>query len=274
MALDASTLDDIARRLDEAERTRRPIRQLSQQYPEMTIEDGYRVQRAWVALKRAAGRTVFGHKIGLTSRAMQQAVGITEPDYGVLFDDMPYEDGARIPCGRFIRPRIEVELAFVLARPLSGPDVSLYDVLEATAYVRPALEVIDARIQMTDPQTGSTRKVTDTISDNAANAALVLGGRPVRPDQVDLRWVSALLFQNGTIEESGVAAAVLNHPANGVAWLARRLARWDEGLAAGETILSGSFTRPVFVEPGDTFHVDYGALGSVACRFVPEGGAG
>ncbi|MFZ4760255.1 MAG: fumarylacetoacetate hydrolase family protein, partial [Burkholderiaceae bacterium] len=130
------------------------------------------------------------------------------------------------------------------------------------------LEIIDARIQMTDPDTGSTRKVMDTISDNAANAALVLGGRPVRPHELDLRWVSALLYQNGVIEESGVAAAVLNHPATGVAWLARRLAPWGEGLAAGETVLSGSFTRPVFVAPGDTFHVDYGPLGAIACQFV------
>jgi 2-oxo-hept-3-ene-1,7-dioate hydratase len=268
MALDAATLADIALRLDEAERVRRPIRQLTQQFPDITIEDGYRVQRAWAELKRASGRTVIGHKIGLTSRAMQQSSGITEPDYGVLFDDMPYEDSAKIPHGRFIRPRLEVELAFILARPLAGPSVSLYDVLEATAWVRPALEIIDARIQMTDPDTGTTRKVMDTISDNAANAALVLGGRPVRPHEIDLRWVSALLYQNGVIEESGVAAAVLNHPATGVAWLARRLAPWGEGLAAGETVLSGSFTRPVFVAPGDTFHVDYGPLGSIACQFV------
>jgi 2-oxo-hept-3-ene-1,7-dioate hydratase len=181
---------------------------------------------------------------------------------------MHIEDGSKIPHGRFIRPRLEVELAFILARPLSGPSVSLYDVLEATAWVRPALEIIDARIQITDPDTGSTRKVMDTISDNAANAALVLGGRPVRPHELDLRWVSALLYQNGVIEESGVAAAVLNHPATGVAWLARRLAPWGEGLAAGETVLSGSFTRPVFVAPGDTFHVDYGPLGAIACQFV------
>ena len=274
MTLAPETLDAIARRLDEAERTRRPIRQLSREHPDMSIEDGYRIKRAWTALKRARGLKVVGHKIGLTSRAMQTAVGITEPDYGTLFDDMPYEDGARLPYARFIRPRVEVELAFVLAKPLGGPDVSLYDVLDATAFVRPAIEIIDARIQMVDPETKSTRKVTDTISDNAANAALVLGGRPVRPTEVDLRWVSALLFQNGVIEESGVAAAVLNHPAHGVAWLARRLAPWGESLAAGETILSGSFTRPVFVEPGDVFHVDYGPLGSIACRFEPEAKAG
>jgi 2-oxo-hept-3-ene-1,7-dioate hydratase len=269
MALSAATIETIAQGLDEAERSRTPIRQLTQAHPGIDIQDGYRVQRAWTAIKAARGLKVAGHKIGLTSRAMQQAVGITEPDYGVLFDDMFYEDGARIPYTRFIRPRVEVELAFILARPLAGEQVSLYDVLEASAWVRPAIEIIDARLQMTDPQTGATRKVADTISDNAANAALVVGGRPVRPAEVDLRWVSALLYQNGVIEESGVAAAVLNHPANGVAWLARRLAPWGESLAAGETILSGSFTRPVFVAPGDTFHVDYGALGSISCQFTP-----
>jgi 2-oxo-hept-3-ene-1,7-dioate hydratase len=268
MALADSVIEQIALSLDEAERTRTQLRQLTQAYPGIGIEDGYRVQRAWTAIKTARGLKVAGHKIGLTSRAMQQAVGITEPDYGVLFDDMFYEDGARIPLARYIRPRVEVELAFILARPLAGPNVSLYDVLEATAWVRPAIEVIDSRLQMTDPQTGATRKVADTISDNAANAALVVGGRPVRPTELDLRWVSALLYQNGVIEESGVAAAVLNHPANGVAWLARRLAPWGESLQAGETILSGSFTRPVFVAPSDVFHVDYGALGSISCQFV------
>ena len=270
MALDEAALDALAHDLDAAERTRVPIRQLSQSHPEMDIRDGYRVQRAWVSLKRARGARVMGHKIGLTSRAMQQSVGIDEPDYGVLFDDMFYEDSAKVPHGRFIRPRMEVELAFILGRPLAGPDVSLYDVLEATAWVRPAVEIIDSRMHMTDPQTGATRKVVDTISDNAANAALVLGGRPVRPTEFDLRWVSALLYQNGVIEESGVAAAVLNHPANGVAWLARRLAPWGESLAAGETILSGSFTRPVFIAPGDTFQIDYGPLGAICCQFVAD----
>jgi len=270
MALSDAVIEHIAQSLDEAERTRTTIRQLTQAHPGIGIQDGYRVQRAWTAIKTARGRKVEGHKIGLTSRAMQQAVGITEPDHGVLFDDMFYEDGARIPMARFIRPRVEVELAFILARPLAAPNVSLYDVLEATAWVRPAIEIIDSRLQMTDPQTGATRKVVDTISDNAANAALVVGGRPVRPTELDLRWVSALLYQNGVIEESGVAAAVLNHPANGVAWVARRLAPWGESLRAGETILSGSFTRPVFVAPADVFHVDYGALGAISCQFVGE----
>jgi 2-oxo-hept-3-ene-1,7-dioate hydratase len=258
---------DAAHRLAEAERTRTPIRQLSLQYPEMTIEDAYAVQRAWVADKLAGGRTLRGRKIGLTSQVMQRAVSISEPDYGALFDDMFFDDGATVPHGRFIRPRVEVELAFVLGRPLKGPGATVFDVLNATDYVIPAIEILDARVQMSDPETGHLRTIVDTIADNAADAGLVLGGRPVRPMDVDLRWVAAVLHRNGVIEESGVAAAVLNHPANGVAWLANRLAPHGVGLDAAQVVLAGSFTRPVHAEDGDVFLADYGPLGTVGCRF-------
>lgn len=264
---DSEAIDDIARRLYEAERNRTPIRQLSLDYPDMTIEDAYAVQRALVALKVADGRKVKGRKIGLTSKVMQRAVSIDEPDYGALFDDMFFEDGGRVPPGRFIRPRIEVELAFVLGETLRGPDVTLFDVLRATEFVTPAMEILDARVQMSDPETGHLRTIVDTIADNAADAGLVLGGRVFRPLDVDLRWVSALLLRNGTIEESGVAAAVLNHPGNGVAWLANRLAPHNVSLQQGDVILSGSFTKPVFAEPGDTFVADYGPLGTVSVLF-------
>ncbi len=209
-----------------------------------------------------------GHKIGLTSRAMQVSSNISEPDYGALLDDMFFEEGSDIPFQRFIVPRVEVELAFILGKPLKGPNVTLFDVLEATEWVIPALEIIDARIQQVDPQTKVTRKVFDTISDNAANAGIVMGGRPVRPMDVDLRWVSALLYRNGVIEETGVAAGVLNHPANGIAWLARKFAPHGVALEAGQVILAGSFTRPVPARPGDTFHADYGPLGAITCRFA------
>ncbi|MCW2918932.1 MAG: hpaH [Actinomycetia bacterium] len=152
-ALGEDAVLDAARRLAEAERTRTPIRQLSLQYPEMTIEDAYAVQRAWVADKLAGGRTLRGRKIGLTSRVMQRAVSISEPDYGALFDDMFFDDGATVPHGRFIRPRVEVELAFVLGRPLKGPGATVFDVLNATDYVIPAIEILDARVQMSDPET-------------------------------------------------------------------------------------------------------------------------
>ncbi|MDT5335238.1 MAG: 2-oxo-hept-3-ene,7-dioate hydratase, partial [Mycobacterium sp.] len=267
-------LADIARRLYEAEKDRTPIRQLSLDFPDMTIEDAYAVQRALVALKVADGRKIKGRKIGLTSKVMQRTVSIDEPDYGALFDDMFVSDGGRVALGRFIRPRVEVELAFVLGEALAGPDVTLFDVLRATEFVTPALEILDARVQMSDPETGHLRTIVDTISDNAANAGLVLGGRVVRPLDVDLRWVAALLLRNGVIEESGVAAAVLNHPGNGVAWLANRLAPHDVSLQPGEVILSGSFTKPVFAEPGDVFVADYGPLGTVSVAFDRSRSAG
>lgn len=266
--LNAEIIQAIAGNLHEAEQRRVQIRQISLDHPDITIEDAYAIQRAWVALKLAQGHTVRGHKIGLTSRAMQIASQIDEPDYGTLLDDMFFAEGARVPAGRFIVPRVEVELAFVLGKPLSGPNCTLFDVYAATDYVIPALEIIDARSQSIDAETRRPRKVFDTISDNAANAGVVLGGRPIKPFDVDLRWVSAILSRNGVIEETGVAAGVLNHPANGVVWLANKLHAFDVKLEAGQVILCGSFTRPVAAGPGDTFHVDYGPLGSVACQFV------
>ena len=265
--LDDHAVTDAARRLLAAERSRQPIRQLSLQYPDMTVEDAYRVQRALVAAKVAEGRAVRARKIGLTSRAMQQAVSITEPDHGVIFDDMVFADGGIVPFGRFIRPRVEVELAFVLDQPLKGPAVTALDVLDATRWVTPALEILDARVQMSDPETGRLRTIVDTIADNAADAGIVTGGRAIRPDACDLRRVAAVLYVNEAIEETGVAAGVLGHPANGVAWLANKLAPYGEFLPAGQVILSGSFTRPVFVSEGDVIHADFGDLGAVTCRF-------
>jgi 2-oxo-hept-3-ene-1,7-dioate hydratase len=266
--LDNRSIQDAARRLDECQRTRTQMRQLSLEHPDMTIEDAYAVQKAWVERKTAAGHSIQGHKIGLTSKAMQSSSNISEPDYGALLDDMFFADGAELPTDRFILPRLEVELAFVLAKPLEGPKCTIFDVLNAVEFVTPAVEVIDARIHQIDPETKVTRKVVDTISDNAAGAALVTGGRPFRPLDADLRWVSAICHRNGVIEESGVAAAVLNHPANGVAWLANKLFSHGVSLKAGEVILGGSFTRPVAARRGDTFHIDYGAFGSISCHFA------
>ncbi len=268
MPLDQAIIEELAGRLDAAERNRVQIGQFSLEHPTMTLEDGYAVSRAWMKRKIADGRKVIGHKIGLTSRAMQRSSKVDEPDFGTLLDDMLFMDGTHIPIERFIEPRVEVELAFILKQPLKGPDCTIYDVLSATDYVTPAIEIIDARIERIDSASGVTRKVFDTISDNAANAGIVLGGRPVKPDAVDLRWVSALLYRNGVIEESGVAAAVLNHPANGPAWLANKIAPHGEWLEPGQIILGGSFTAPVFARPGDSFHVDYGPLGNIAVRFT------
>jgi len=266
--LPQDTIAALARELYEARKSRTPLRHFSKRFPEMTMDDGYAIQRAWVALELADGRTIKGRKIGLTSRAMQQASQIDEPDFAPLMDDMFYTAGGDIPVNRFIAPRVEVELAFILGKPLKGPGATLFDVLSATEYVTPAIEIIDARIEQFDRETRAMRKVTDTISDFAANAGIVLGGRPVRPTEVDLRWVGALLHKNGVIEETGLAAGVLNHPAAGVAWLANKIAPYDEQLNAGDVVLAGSFTRPTNAVAGDNFHVDYGPLGSVAFRFV------
>jgi 2-oxo-hept-3-ene-1,7-dioate hydratase len=266
--LSSAIVAELAERLQTAEKTRSQIRQFSLDHPDITVEDAYAVQREWVRLKLAEGRILRGHKIGLTSRAMQRTSKIDEPDYGALLNDMFFQEGTDIEVGRFIVPRVETELAFVLKSPLEGPDCTLFDVLSATDYVVPAVEIIDARIQPVDPQSGRTRKVMDTISDNAANAGVVLGGRPFKPSEFDLRWVSAICYRNAVVEESGVAAAVLNHPAYGPAWLANRLHPYGERLEAGEVILGGSFTAPVAARAGDTFHFDYGPCGSVAFRFV------
>ena len=266
--LDTKLHAALAGELDRSEHSRVQLEQFSRRYPAMTIDDSYAIQREWIRLQIEAGRKMIGHKIGLTSRAMQIASQISEPDYGTLLDSMLIRDGSEVEAARFIVPRFEVEFAFVLARPLTGPGVTLIDVLNATDYVVPALELIDARIEQFDRATKAPRKVVDTIADNAANAGIVLGGRPMKPDAVDWRWAGALLYKNGVIEESGLGAAVLNHPGNGVAWLANKLAPYDEGLRAGEIVLGGSFTRPVACAAGDTFHADYGPLGSISVRFV------
>jgi 2-oxo-hept-3-ene-1,7-dioate hydratase len=266
--LSADDIADLARRLDASEKSRQQVRQFSLDHPEMTIEDAYAVQRAWVEMKLAEGRRSVGHKIGLTSKAMQRSSNISEPDYGELLDDMMFEDGDDIPFERLIVPRVELELAFILKAPLKGPDCTMEDVLAATEWVVPAVEIIDARIQQVDPETKVTRKVFDTIADNAANAGVVMSKQRFRVGDFDLRWACALCFRNGEIEESGVAAAVLGNPANGPAWLANKLAPYGQQLEAGEVILGGSFLAPVPARQGDAFHADYGPLGSISFRFV------
>ncbi|WP_332696834.1 2-oxo-hept-4-ene-1,7-dioate hydratase [Bosea sp. (in: a-proteobacteria)] len=264
------TSDEIAAAalsLDEAERTRVQTGLMSLRHPGMTMDDAYAVQDAWVKRKIAAGRKVIGWKIGLTSKAMQYALNIDIPDSGVLFDDMMFADGDSVPKERFIQPRIEAEIAFVMKSPLKGPDIGIFDVLNATDYVTPSLEILDTRILRVDPQSKKARTIVDTIADNAANAGIVLGGRAMRPDQIDLRWVGAIVSRNGQVEETGLGAGVLNHPARGVAWLANRLAAYGDHIEAGQIVLAGSFIRPVEARHGDTIVADYGPLGSVSCYF-------
>jgi len=244
-----------------AEKERKQATQLSKTWPGITMEDAYAISTEVADRKIAGGATLIGFKVGLTSKAMQRSSQIDEPDYGHLLDSMLIADGARVAHENFCLPRVEVELAFVLGKPLRGPGVSLTDVLRATEYVVPAIEIVDARLQ--DP-----RKIFDTVADNGAAAGIVVGGRPVGPREVDLRWVGGIMYRNAEIEETGVAAGVLGHPALGVAWLANKLGQHGVTLNTGHLVLAGSFTRVVFARKGDTLHADFGALGGLAVQFV------
>jgi len=253
--------DKAADLLIAAERERKPVVQLSKTWPDITIEDAYAISSEVTRRKIAAGAKLIGHKIGLTSKAMQQSSQINEPDYGHLLDSMMVPDGAKVPHANYCVPRVELELAFVLAKPLKGPGIGLLEVLRATEYVVPAIEIIDARVQ-------NPRKIFDTVADNGAAAGIVVGGRPVGPMDVDLRWVGGVMYRNSEIEETGVSAGVLGHPALGIAWLANKLAPFGGVLEPGNIMLSGSFIRPVWAEKGDTLHADFGPLGGVAVQFV------
>ncbi|MEM7094619.1 MAG: 2-oxo-hept-4-ene-1,7-dioate hydratase [Actinomycetota bacterium] len=254
--------------LDEAERTATQMRQTTEAYPDLTIDDAYAIQAEWLGIKLARGEHLVGHKIGLTSRAMQAAMNIDTPDSGFLTDRMVFPPDSELAAGDFCDPKLEVELAFMLAEDLAGANLSVDDVLDATEYVVPSIELIAARSFRRDPATGRTRTVMDTIADNAADAGIICGGEQVGPRDVDLRWVSALGSRNGIIEETGVAAGVLGHPAEGIVWLARRYFEQGLTLEAGQLILAGSFTRPIDIRRGDDFHFDYGPLGSFGLRFT------
>jgi 2-oxo-hept-3-ene-1,7-dioate hydratase len=260
MPLSEADLDAAALSIFAAESSHNVIPQLSKTYPDLILSESYEIQRRWAKHHTDSGRRIIGHKIGLTSRAMQMASKMSEPDYGSLLDHMMFRDGQVIPANRFIKPRLEVELAFVLKDDLGGPGCNIYDVMAATDVVVPALEIIDYRTEV-------PRAITDTIADNAATGGVVVGGRPIRPFDVDIRWVAATLSKNGIIEESGVSAAIMGHPAAGVAWLANKLTDQGERLRKGQFILAGSFTRPVDIAPGDVIQADYGSLGAIGVSF-------
>jgi 2-oxo-hept-3-ene-1,7-dioate hydratase len=244
-----------------AEKERKQAVQLSTTWPDIAIEDSYAISTEVANRKIAAGARLIGHKVGLTSKAMQRSSQIDEPDYGHLLDNMMIADGAKVPHESYCLPRVEIELAFILGRSLKGPGIGLPEVLRATEYVVPAIEIVDARLR-------DQRKIFDTVADNGAAAGIVIGGRPVGPMDVDLRWVGGIMYRNSEIEETGVAAGVLGHPALGVAWLANKLGAHDVTLEPGHIVLAGSFTRVVFARKGDTLHADFGSLGGIAVQFV------
>ncbi len=243
-----------------AQNERKQATQLHITFPGITIEDSYAISPEVAQRKIKAGAKLIGHKVGLT-KAMQRSSMIDEPDYGYILDDQIIADGAKVKHADYCKPRVEVELAFIMGKRLQGPGVGLADVLRATEYVVPAMEIVDARLQ--DP-----RKIVDTVADNGAAAGIAMGGRPVGPLDVDLRWVGGIMYKNSEIEETGLAAGVLGHPALGVAWLANKIGSHGHALEPGHIVLAGSFTRVVFAAKGDTIHADYGPLGGIAIQFV------
>ncbi|MEH6522943.1 2-oxo-hept-4-ene-1,7-dioate hydratase [Sulfitobacter sp.] len=251
----------------EAEKAGTQISLLSLRHPEIGMDDAYAIQNEIYRAKIAQGRKVIGWKIGLTSKAMQSALNIDIPDSGILFDDMLFAHGAVVPAGCFIQPRIEAEIAFVLKTSLGGANVTRDDVLAATDFVAPSIEILDTRIQRVDAKTGQTRKVFDTISDNAANAGIVLGPQRHAVDAVDLRWVGAITSRNGEVEETGLGAGVLNDPVQSVVWLAQRMAQYGQSIEPGQIILSGSFIRPIECPSGAEIHADFGSFGEVEISF-------
>jgi 2-oxo-hept-3-ene-1,7-dioate hydratase len=240
---------------------------LTLRYPEMGMDDAYEIQNAIYRAKVDQGRRVIGWKIGLTSKAMQYALNIDIPDSGILFDDMLFADGATVPIGRFIQPRIEAEIAFIMKEPLAGENITRQDVIAATDYVAPSIEILDTRIQRVDAATGKTRSVFDTISDNAANAGIVLGTQRHAVDAFDLRWVGAITSRNNEVEETGLGAGVLNDPVESVVWLARRMAQYGQSIEPGQIILSGSFIRPVECPAGTNIVADFADFGTVNISF-------
>lgn len=253
--------------LYQAEQTGTQCGLISLAHPDMTLDDAYAVQDAFVAAKMATGVTQIGWKIGLTSRAMQQALNITTPDSGVLLSDMLFETGDTVPSGRFIQPRIEAEIAFIMKTDLAGAQITRDDVIAATEYVAPSLEILDTRVLRTDPETGKPRIIYDTVSDNAANAGIVLGAERHAPKAFDLRWVGAIVARDGVVEETGLGAGVLNDPVMGIVWLVQRLAGYGRGLSAGDVVLSGSFIRPLEAPAGSAFTADFGPFGRVDIAF-------
>ncbi|MBX3508994.1 MAG: 4-oxalocrotonate decarboxylase [Parvibaculum sp.] len=262
--LDQATRERIVDALFDTYRNRKPMPLPSQTWPGIEVEDAYRIQQAFVARKVASGGKVKGYKVGLTSKAMQDFAGTTEPDFSAVTDDLFVPEATPIPMARFFAPMIEMEIAFVMKEPLKGPGVLPVDVIRATDFVLPAIEIVDFRVER-----GPGLNVIDNIADLAFCGAVVLGANPRRLDQIDIRRVQGAIYKNGTKELEGEASAVLGNPVTAVAWLANKLSEFGTSFEPGDTILTGSFVRVLPVAAGDEFtcRFDQG-LGEVSTRFA------
>jgi 2-oxo-hept-3-ene-1,7-dioate hydratase len=252
---------EASRLLLQAEANRTQVPGPSRSWPDMTLDDSYAIAAIGIETKLSRGGRLRGRKVGLTSKAMQRSSQIDEPDFGVLLDEMFFADGARLARDDYCVPRVEMELAFVMGDRLSGPGVSLEDATAATDHIIPSIELIDARAE--DPRT-----IFDTVADNGAAAGVIMGSTRLDPDDLDLRWVGGILVCNGDVEETGLAAGVLGHPAKAVTWLADKLNEFGLAIEAGEVILTGSFVRPVWAQTGDVIVADFGDLGTVTVEFT------
>ncbi len=250
---------EAAAALVEAELTRNWTEPITLAYDGADIEDAYAIGQYVTEAKVAAGRVIKGHKVGLTSKAMRSTTGATEPDYGTLFDNWFLDEGTQVSMSTMNRPLVEIELVFVLGQELGGPSVNAVDVIRATDFILPAVEVVDGRYSKR-----GLPGVVDSIADAASCGFIMVGGNPRRLDQLDIRHVAGALYKNGEIEESGTAAAVMGNPINSVAWLARKLHEFGVTMQAGHTVLSGSFIRAHPIQSGDTFVADFGPLGQIS----------
>ena len=267
MRLSPKEIQTAATDLLKAQENGQQIGLLSERHPQITLDDAYVIQRTQMEHRLRQGRRIIGWKIGLTSKVMQDSLGIDTPDSGVLYDNMWFPAGSVIPPGRFIQPRIETEIAFIMRKSLSGAP-SREAVLEATAAVAPAIEILDTRILRNDPTTHQPRRIYDTIADNAANAGIVIGDARHIPEDTDLRWVGAIVKKNGQVVATGLGAAVLDDPVTAVQWLAQRMESYGQHIEAGHIILSGSFISPIECPSGTHIVADFGAFGSINVSFA------
>lgn len=259
MAMTDEERRQAAKNLVEAENTRNWMEPITLTYEGADVEDAYAIGGYVTELKVAAGREVKGHKVGLTSKAMRSTTGATEPDYGTIFDNWFLDEGSQVSMSTMNRPAVEIELVFVLGSDLGGPSVNAVDVIRATDFILPALEVVDSRFSKRGKP-----GVIDSIADAASCGFIMVGGNPVALNDIDIRQVGGALYKNGEIEETGTASAVMGNPINSVAWLARKLDEFGVHMEAGHTILSGSFIRAHPMVIGDTFVADYGPLGQIS----------
>lgn len=262
--LDAATRSQIVADIIETYTTRKPLPLLTQTYPQIEVEDAYAIQQAFVAHRLAEGRSVRGYKVGLTSKAMQEMSGATEPDYSTMTNDLFLPEDTPLDSAHFFHPLIEIEIAFVMKSTLKGPGILPVDVLRATDFILPAIEIVDFRV---GPAPGMT--VVDTVADLAACGAAVLGANPVRLEDIDLRRVHGQMIINGKVAQEGFASAVLGNPVTSVAWLANKLGEYGITFEAGQTILTGSFVRAMPVKAGDEVIARFDSgLGDVLTNFM------